>query len=68
MLKNGQDKVRATSPDGTAVPKGDGIIGGATYFAKGGDRFLLMRNGADAKLTNWPDTSKMQLFLHQVQV
>ena len=31
-------------------------------------RFLLMRNRADAKLTNWPDTSKMQLFLHQVQV
>ena len=38
MLKNGQDKVRTTSPDDTAVPKGHGITRGAAYFAKGGDR------------------------------
>ena len=36
--KNGQDKVRATSPDDTAAPKGQGITRGAAYFAKGGDR------------------------------
>ncbi len=41
----------------------------ATYAPLGfEDRFLLMRNGIDARLTNWSDTSKMQLFLHQVQV
>ena len=41
----------------------------ATYVPLGfEDRFLLMRNGIDARLTNWSDTSKMQLFLHQVQV
>ena len=41
----------------------------ATYGPLGfEDRFLLMRNGIDARLTNWSDTSKMQLFLHQVQV
>ena len=33
-----QDKVRATSPDDTAAPKGQGITRGAAYFAKGGDR------------------------------
>lgn len=38
MLKNGQDKVRTTGPDDTAVPKGHGITRGAAYFAKGGDR------------------------------
>lgn len=38
MLKNGQDKVRASSPDDTAVPNGHGITRGAAYFAKGGDR------------------------------
>ena len=37
MLKNGQDKVRATRPDDTAVPKGHGITRGAAYFAKEGD-------------------------------
>lgn len=41
----------------------------ATYVPLGfEDRFLLMRNGIDARLTNWSDTSKMQLFLHKVQV
>ena len=30
MLKNGQDNVRATSPDDTAVPKGHGITRGAS--------------------------------------
>lgn len=41
----------------------------ATYVPLGfEDCFLLMRNGIDARLTNWSDTSKMQLFLHQVQV
>lgn len=38
MLKNGQDKVRTTVPNDTAVPKGHGITRGAAYFAKGGDR------------------------------
>ena len=38
MLKNGQNKVRASSPDDTAVSKGHGITRGAAYFAKGGDR------------------------------
>ena len=33
----------------------------ATYAALGFEDRL-------SKLTNWPDTSKMQLFLHQVQV
>lgn len=33
----------------------------ATYVPLGfEDRFLLMRNGIDARLTNWSDTSKMQ--------
>lgn len=41
----------------------------ATYIPLGfEDRFLLMQNGIDVRLTNWSDTSKMQLFLHQVQV
>ena len=41
----------------------------ATYVPLGfEDRLLLMRNVIVARLTNWSDTSKMQLFLHQVQV
>lgn len=35
MLKNGQDKVRETSFDDTAISKGHGITRGAAYFAKG---------------------------------
>ena len=41
----------------------------ATYVPLGFEaRFLLIRNGIDARLTNWSYTSTMQLFLHQVQV
>ena len=41
----------------------------ATYVPQANeDRYLLRRKGRDARLTNWTDTSKMQLFLHQVQV
>ena len=41
----------------------------ATYVPLGfEDSFLLMRNWIDARITNCSYTSKMQLFLHQVQV